>query len=64
MAGVAQELYRIDDGAADNAVLHLCSSLTISKLINSAFEDAGNLLVLVVTLTFIFLCNFSVMHDI
>ena len=60
MAGVAQELYRIEDWAADTVVLHLCSPLTITKLINSGFDDVGNLSVLVVTLTFIRLCNFSV----
>ena len=60
MAGVAQELYHIEDWAADTVLLHLCSTLTISKLINSGFEDVGNLSVLVVTLTFIRLRDFSV----
>jgi len=52
-AGVAQELYRIEDWAANKVVLHLCSPLTISKLINCGFEDVGNLSVLVVTFKFI-----------
>ena len=60
MAGVAQELYRIEDWAADTVVLRLCSPLTITKLINSGFDDVGNLSVLVVTLTFIHLRNYSV----
>ena len=60
LAGVAQELYLIEDWAADTVVLRLCSPSTISKLINGGFEDVGNLSVLVVTLTFIRLRNFSV----
>ena len=59
-AGVAQELYRIEDWAADTVVLRLCSPSTISKLINGGFEDVGNLSVLIVTMTFICLCVFSV----
>ena len=60
MAGVAHELYSIEDWAADTVVLHLCSPLTTSKLIDSGFENVGNLSVLVVTLTFICSRNFSV----
>ena len=61
---MAQALYHIEDWAADTIVLHLCSPLTISKLINIGFEDVANLSVLVVTLTFICLRNFSVTHKI
>jgi hypothetical protein len=60
MAGVAQELYRIEDWASDTVVLHLCSPLTVTKLINAGFDDVGNLSVLVVTLIFIRLRNYSV----
>jgi len=60
MAGVAQELYRIEDWASDTVVLCLCSPLTVAKLINAGFDDVGNLSVLVVTLMFIRLCNYSV----
>lgn len=60
MAGVAQELYRIEDWASDTVVLRLCSPLTVTKLINAGFDDVGNLSVLVVTLMFIRLRNYSV----
>ena len=57
MAGVAQELYRIEDWASDTVVLCLCSPLTVTKLINAGFDDVGNLSVLAVALMFICLCN-------
>ena len=60
MAGVAQELYRIEDWASDTVVLRLCSPLTVTTLINAGFDDVGNLSVLVVTLMFIRLRNYLV----
>ena len=60
LAMVEQVHYHIEDSASDTDVLHLFSSSTISKLIKEEFHYVGNVAVLVVTLTFIHLCNYSV----
>ena len=59
-AGVAQELYTVQDWACDTIVSRLCSASTIHKLLSKGFKDVGNLSVLVVNLTFIQLRNYSV----
>ena len=59
-AGVACELYAIQDWASDTIVARLCSAPTIEKLLSKDFKDVGNLAVLVVNLTFIRLRNYSV----
>lgn len=59
-AGVARELYAVQDWASDTVVLRLCSASTIQKLLSNDFKDVGNLSVLVVTLSFIRLGNYSV----
>ncbi len=64
LAEVVREHYRIKDWASDTVVERLCSSDTIVKLLNALqekkFDDVGNCGVLVVTLLFIRLCNYSV----
>ena len=64
LAEVVREHYRIEDWASDTVVERLCSSDTIVKLFNALqekkFDDVGNCGVLVVTLLFIRLCNYSV----
>lgn len=64
LAEVVREHYRIEDWASDTVVERLCSSDTIVKLLNALqekkFDDVGNCGVLVVTLLFIRLCNYSV----
>ena len=59
-AGVARELYAIQDWASDVVVERLCSAATVEKLLSKNFADVGNLSVLVVNLTFIRLRNYSV----
>ena len=59
-AGVARELYAVQDWASDTVVTRLCSSSNIQKLLSKDFKDVGNLSVLVVNLTFIRLRNYSV----
>ena len=59
-AGVARELYAVQDWASDTVVSRLCSASTIQKLLSNGFKDVGNLSVLVVNLTFIQLRNYSV----
>ncbi|KAL3789339.1 hypothetical protein HJC23_006493 [Cyclotella cryptica] len=52
-AGVARELYAVQDWASDTVVTRLCSASTVLKLLSKDFKDVGNLAVLVVNLTLI-----------
>jgi hypothetical protein len=52
IAGVAQELIRIDDFASDAVVLRLASANTITKVVDLDCNDVGNLALTVVSLLF------------
>ena len=64
LAGVPQELYRINDYASDVLVLQLCSSSTINKLLTlllTSNEDPLNISFMAITLYFLrsFICAFN-----
>ena len=59
-AGVAREIYAVQDWASDTVVTRLCSASTVLKLLSKDYKDVGNLAVLVVSLTFFRLRNYSV----
>ena len=64
LAGVPQELYRVNDYASDVLVLKLCSSATINKLLNlllNSNEDPMNIGFMAITLYFLrsFICAFN-----
>ena len=60
MANVAEELYRIEDWASDAAVLRLASSKIVPKLLGYNFNNVGNCVSLILSLTFIRLWSFSI----
>jgi hypothetical protein len=60
VAGVAKELYRIDDFASDALPMRLASERTIGKIIEYGSEDVGNSAVTVLSLAFMRLRSFAV----
>ena len=60
ISGIATELWRIDDYASDALPLRLASASSVEKIIQSDFDDIGNLSATVVSLVFMRLRSYAV----
>jgi len=59
ISGIATELWRIDDYASDALPLRLASASSVEKIVESDFDDIGNLAVTVLSLVFMRLRSYA-----